>query len=78
MSLNLDSVEVFSDFPRVELLMNRVLELDPGFHHAGPHLFLGAFYSGRSRMLGGNLDKARNHFEQALKITEGKYLLLVN
>lgn len=76
LSLNLDSVEAFSDLPRVEKLMNRTLELDPGFHHAGPHLFLGAFYGGRSRMLGGNPDKARNHFEQALKITGGKYLLI--
>lgn len=76
LSLNLDSVEAFSDLPRVDALMNRVLELDPEFHHAGPHLFLGAFYGGRSRMLGGNPDKAREHFEQALKITEGKYLLI--
>jgi hypothetical protein len=27
-------------------------------------------------MLGGDPDKARKHFEQALKITEGKYLLV--
>ena len=27
-------------------------------------------------MFGGNPDKARNHFEKALKITEGKYLLV--
>jgi hypothetical protein len=76
LSLNLDSVEAFSDIPRIDSLMNRVLELDPGFHYAGPHLFLGAFYGGRSRMLGGNPDKARNHFEQALKLTGGKYLLI--
>lgn len=76
LSLNLDSVEAFSDLPRVDLLMNRVLELNPKFHHAGPHLFLGAFYGARSRMLGGNPDKSRDHFEKALKITEGKYLLV--
>jgi tetratricopeptide (TPR) repeat protein len=76
LSLNLDSVEAFSDLPRIDVLMNRAVELDPDFHYAGPHLFLGAYYGGRSRMLGGNPDKARNHFEQALKITEGKYLLI--
>ena len=76
LSLNLDSVEAFSDLPRIDALMNRAVELDPDFHYAGPHLFLGAFYGGRSRMLGGNPDRARNHFEQALKITEGKYLLI--
>ena len=76
LSLNLDSVEAFSDLPRIDALMNRAVELNPDFHYAGPHLFLGAFYGGRSRMLGGNPDRARNHFEQALKITEGKYLLI--
>jgi len=76
LSLNLDSVEAFSSLPRIDSLMNRALALDPDFHYAGPHVFLGAYYGGRSRLLGGNPDKARNHFEQALKITEGKYLLV--
>ena len=76
LSLNLDSVEALSGLPRIGGMMNRAVELDPEFYYAGPHLFLGAFYGGRSRMLGGNPDRARNHFEQALKITEGKYLLI--
>jgi tetratricopeptide (TPR) repeat protein len=76
LSLNLDSVEAFSSLPRIDTLMNRMVELDPNFHYAGPHLFLGAYYGGRSRMLGGNPDKAKNHFEQALRITEEKYLLI--
>ena len=76
LSLNLDSVEAFSSLPRIDGLMNRAVELDPSFHYAGPHLFLGAYYGGRSRMLGGDPEKARNHFEQALKITGGKYLLV--
>jgi tetratricopeptide (TPR) repeat protein len=76
LSLNLDSMEAFSSLPRIDVMMNRAVTLDPNFHYAGPHLFLGAFYGGRSRMLGGNPDKAKNHFEQALRITEGKYLLI--
>jgi len=76
LSLNLDSVEAFSSLPRIDALMNRAVALDPDFHYAGPHLFLGAYYGGRSRMLGGNPDKARNHFDQALRITGGKYLLV--
>lgn len=71
---NLDSVEAFADIPRLEKLMNKVHDLDPSFHHAGPHLFLGAFYGGRSKMLGGNPEKSRHHFEQALALTESKYL----
>ena len=73
---NLDSVEAFADIPRLEGLMKKVHELDPAFHHAGPHLFLGAFYGGRSRMLGGNPEKSRHHFEKALDLTEKKFLLV--
>jgi hypothetical protein len=73
---NLDSVEAFSDIPKLEILMNKVHELNPIFHHAGPHLFLGAFYGGRSKMLGGNPDKSLSHFEKALELTENKYLLV--
>ena len=72
---NLDSVESFADIPRLEKLMNKVHDLNPSFHYAGPHLFLGAFYGGRSKMLGGNPEKSRHHFEKALELTENKYLL---
>ncbi len=72
---NLDSVEAFADIPRLEKLMNKVHDLNPSFHYAGPHLFLGAFYGGRSKMLGGNPEKSRHHFEKALELTENKYLL---
>jgi tetratricopeptide (TPR) repeat protein len=72
---NLDSVEVFADIPRLEKLMNKVHDLNPSFHYAGPHLFLGTFYGGRSKMLGGNPEKSRHHFERALELTENKYLL---
>ncbi|MBC8287892.1 MAG: hypothetical protein H8E42_10515 [Nitrospinae bacterium] len=72
---NLDSVEAFADIPRLEKLMNKVHDLNPSFHYAGPHLFLGAFYGGRSKMLGGNPEKSRHHFEKALALTENKYLL---
>lgn len=73
---NLDSVEAFADVPRLEGLMVKVHELNPAFHHAGPHWFLGAFYGGRSKMLGGNPDKSLRHFEKALELTENKYLLV--
>ena len=73
---NLDSVEAFADIPRLEKLMNKVHDLDPSFHHAGPHVFLGAFYGGRGKMLGGNPEKSRQHFEKALVLTENKYLLV--
>ncbi len=73
---NLDSVEAFADIPRLEVLMQKVHALNPAYHHGGPNWFLGAFYGGRSKMLGGNPEKSRYHFEEALRLTEGRYLLV--
>ncbi|MGD2064299.1 MAG: TRAP transporter TatT component family protein [Nitrospirota bacterium] len=64
-----------ADLPRVEALWRRLLELDETYYYAAPHLFLGIFYGGRSPMLGGRPDEARMHFERAIAITEGRFLL---
>ena len=73
--LSLDRPEAFADIPRLERLIERTLELDPTFHFAGPHLLAGAFYGGRSKLLGGDMEKARSHFEENLRLTDGKFLL---
>ena len=73
--LNLDDVMAFAEISKVEKVMQRVLELDPAYHHAGPHMFLGSFYGGRTKLLGGNPEKARYHFEQSLQLTKNKFLL---
>jgi hypothetical protein len=73
--LSLDIPNAFADVPKVELLMNLVLELDETYHYAGPHLFLGAFYGSRSKLLGGDPEKARKHFIKSLKLTNNGFLL---
>jgi len=63
-----------ADLPRAEALFERLLELDEGFYYAAPHVFLGVFYGGRSKMLGGRPEEARAHFERALELTHGRFL----
>lgn len=74
-NLNLDKTEALADLPRVEALMQRVVELDPEYYHGGPHLFFGVYYAGRSKLLGGNPEKAEYHFREAFRITDNKFLL---
>ncbi len=74
-NLNLHSPAAIADAPRVERLMNRVLNLDENYFFAGSHIFYGVYYGGRPSMLGGNPSKARNHFEKALKLTKRKILI---
>jgi tetratricopeptide (TPR) repeat protein len=73
--LNLDSMEAMSELPRVEWMMNRVLELDEGFYYGGPHLFMGIWLASRPKIAGGDLKKAQGHFLKALDLGQGKFLM---
>ncbi len=66
-----------ADLGRTAALMRRVLQLDEGFYHAGPHLFFAVYYGSRSRLLGGDPERARRHFDRARELT-GHRLLLVD
>ena len=63
-----------ADLPRAEALFERLLALDEGYYYAAPHVFLGVFYGGRSKMLGGRPEEARAHFERAIELTGGRFL----
>jgi hypothetical protein len=73
--LNLDDLQAFVSISKVEAILQRTLELDESYHYAGPHLLSGAFYGGRSKMLGGKPDKARSHFDKCLELTQHKFLM---
>jgi hypothetical protein len=73
--LNLDDLQAFVAISKVEAVLQKTLALDESYHYAGPHLLLGAFYGGRSKMLGGKPDKARGHFERCIALTQNKFLM---
>ncbi len=70
-----DPVEGMADLPKVEALMDRVLQLDPGYYYGGPHLFKAILLSARPVQFGGNLDQAKAHFKEALNYSQGKFLM---
>lgn len=65
-----DSVEAIAEMPRMEALMNRVIELDPSYYYGGAHLFLGAFYGSRPPLLGGDPQRSKAEFEKAIAIND--------
>ena len=73
--LNLSSVAAVAELPRVELLMKRVLVLDEQFYYGGPHLFMGIWFASRPKIAGGDLARARHHFDKALEFSQGKFLM---
>lgn len=65
---------VFMEMPRAIALMNRVLELDEEYYFGGPHLFFGIIYASLG-LAGGDIEKSKTHFDRAVEISEGKFLL---
>ncbi len=70
-----DSAEAIAELARATALMQRVIELDDSFYYGGAHMYFGVYYGSRSPILGGNFDKARQHFDRAREITGGKLLI---
>lgn len=74
-NFNKDSPDAIAELPRIEALFNRIMEVDENYYYGGPHLFFGAFYGGRPKLLGGDPEKSKMHFEKAIAATDGKYLM---
>lgn len=73
--LNLGSIAALAELPRVEVLMKQVLVLDEQFYYGGPHLFMGLLFASRPPIAGGDLEKARYHFEKALAFSQDAFLM---
>ena len=48
----------------LEIIMHRVLSLDPSFYFSGPYRFFGLFYT---RIPGVELSRSKNYFDQAIE-----------
>jgi hypothetical protein len=64
-----------AELPKIDMIMQRVLKLDEKYYFGGPHLFYGVYYGGRPEMLGGEPEKAKYHFDRAIEVSRGKFLL---
>ena len=78
---NLSRAELLAYVPAVRLILDRVLELDRASpparkdYAALPHIAYGMMQTAVSAQFGGEPDKAKAHFETALKLTGDKLLL---
>jgi hypothetical protein len=74
-NLNRDNPQAVFELNIVKAMMNRVLELDESFFFGSAHLFFGSINASLPKMLGGDLEKAREHFERCIELTDGKFLM---
>ncbi len=75
LNITLTDPEAIAAIPKLEAMMDFVLEKDSAFYYGGAHLFLGTLYGSRSKFLGGDPEKSRQHFEAALRLNGGKFLM---
>lgn len=71
-----DDVGMIALLPKAKALVARTLELDEGYYNAGAHMIFGALYGSMGKMLGGDPDQARKHFDRALELTRRRYLMV--
>lgn len=64
-----------ADLPKVEALLEKVIELSPDYEHGQPHLYLGVMRSQIPPSLGGKPERGKQHFETAIKLSNGKDMM---
>ncbi len=53
---------------RIFAVMTHVLGMDEAFFFAAPHRYFGAFYAKAPSFAGGDMDKAKKHFDRSLEL----------
>ena len=56
-------------------MMERVIELDESFFFGGAHMFFGTIYAARPPMLGGDIEKAKLHFNKCFEYAKKSFLI---
>lgn len=74
-NLNRDNVDALSDLPKVEAMMSFVLKNDESYFYGSAHLFFGTIQASLPALFGGDTASARVHFEKAIQISGGRFLM---
>jgi hypothetical protein len=73
--LSMNEPDALATLPRAEAMMQFVLAADSAYYYGGAHIFLGTLDGMRPKMLGGDPERSRRHFEAALRINGGRFLM---
>jgi len=71
-----DDWNAIAEIPKLEALMERVVELDEGHDSGGAHLYLGVLSTQRPASLGGQPERGRQHFERADQLAQQRNLIV--
>lgn len=70
-----DDYAAIAAIPRVSLLLERAVALDPSLDQGMPHVYLGVLNSLRPAAVGGRPEQGRAAFERAIELSGGRNLM---
>ncbi|MCK5097235.1 MAG: TRAP transporter TatT component family protein [Desulfobacteraceae bacterium] len=73
---NSNDFNAIADISRIEIVMQRVVELDETYKDGSAFLYLGISATLLPPALGGQPEKGRQYFEKAIELSEGKNLMI--
>lgn len=74
-NLSRDDPSALADLAKANVMMEFVLKHDAAFYYGGAHLYFGSVVGSTPAALGGKPEIARDHFEKAIELSGGKFLL---
>jgi hypothetical protein len=74
-NLNRDNIDMVAYLPKARLIFERVLKLNEKYYNGGAHMAMGMLLTSQGDAIGGNSVEGKKHFERAIEITGGKYLM---
>jgi len=66
------NMSLVAELPTVDAMMRRALRLDEDFNYGTIHEFFIVYEGSRSEAMGGSLERAQEHFDRAVILTQGK------
>jgi predicted anti-sigma-YlaC factor YlaD len=70
-TLDKSDAKMMAELPVAAAMMQRALDLDEAWNAGAIHGFFIAYDGGRSAAMGGSVERARKHFERAVKLSGG-------
>ncbi len=74
-NLNLDHPSALAQMGVAQTCIERLLEIDPTFLYGTPHVLMGTVLAAKPAILGGDAAAAKAHFDKAMDISKGAFLL---
>jgi hypothetical protein len=74
-NLNLDNPAALARMGVAQACLERLLEIEPAFLYGTAHVLMGTILAAKPAILGGDEAAAKAHFDKAMEISKGAFLL---